>query len=70
MTDVSEVNTVSIIRAMMEAVRASETSVYSNDSTRRYIQKALIFILNPLFIELPCVFSHIKGKDPREVRFA
>jgi hypothetical protein len=27
----------------MEAVRSSETSVYSNETTRRYIQEALIF---------------------------
>jgi hypothetical protein len=60
-TDVSEVNTVSIIRAMTEAVRASETSVYS-DSTWRYIQKALIFILNPLFIEFIECFQSYKMK--------
>jgi hypothetical protein len=30
---------------MMEAVRTSETSVYSNETTGRYIQKAQIFIL-------------------------
>jgi hypothetical protein len=37
MTDVSEVRTSSIIMAMMEAVRTSETSAYSNETTRRYI---------------------------------
>jgi hypothetical protein len=37
-TDVSEVRTVSIIRAlMMEAVHATETSVYSNETARLYI---------------------------------
>jgi hypothetical protein len=37
-TGVSEVNTASIIRAViMEAVRTSETSVHSNEGTRRYI---------------------------------
>jgi hypothetical protein len=30
---------------MMEAVRTSETSIYSNETTRRYIQKAVFFIL-------------------------
>jgi hypothetical protein len=36
--DVSDVHTVSIIIAlMMEAVRTFETSVYSNETTRRYI---------------------------------
>jgi hypothetical protein len=40
--DVSEVRTVSIIRArlialMMEAVRISETSVYFHETSRRYI---------------------------------
>jgi hypothetical protein len=38
MTDVSEVHTASIIRAMMmEAARTSETSVNLNVTTRRYI---------------------------------
>jgi hypothetical protein len=39
-TDISEVRTASIIRViilMMEAVRTSETSVYSNETARRYI---------------------------------
>jgi hypothetical protein len=40
-TDVSEVHTASIIRAMnalmMEAVRTSNTSVHFNVTTRRYI---------------------------------
>jgi hypothetical protein len=52
-TDVSEVHTASIIRAvtasmialMMEAVRTSETSVYSNETIGRYIPAPLIFIL-------------------------
>jgi hypothetical protein len=35
-TDVSEVLTASVIRAMMEAVRTSETSIHSNDTTERY----------------------------------
>jgi hypothetical protein len=30
---------------MMEAVRISKPSVYSNETTGRYIRKALIFIL-------------------------
>jgi hypothetical protein len=30
---------------MIEAVRTSETSVYSNETTWRYIPKALTFIL-------------------------
>jgi hypothetical protein len=42
--------TASIIRAvitalMMEAVRTSETSVCSNENTRRYILEGSIFIL-------------------------
>jgi hypothetical protein len=38
LTDVSEVRTASMIRAMMmEAVRTSETSVKFNATTRRYI---------------------------------
>jgi hypothetical protein len=35
--NVSEVRTSSIIRAMMEAVRTSETSVYFNETTRHYM---------------------------------
>jgi hypothetical protein len=35
-TDVSEVRTASIIKAIMEAVCTSQTSVYSNETTRRY----------------------------------
>jgi hypothetical protein len=35
-TDISELRTVSIIRTMMVAERASETSVYFNETTRRY----------------------------------
>jgi hypothetical protein len=37
LTDVSEVRTASIIRAMMEAVRSSETSVIFKVTIRRYI---------------------------------
>jgi hypothetical protein len=37
LTDVSELPTASIIRAMIEAVRTSETSVNFNVTTRRYI---------------------------------
>jgi hypothetical protein len=36
-TDVSEIRTASIIMAMMEAVRTSETLVHFNVTTRRYI---------------------------------
>jgi hypothetical protein len=36
---ISEVRTASIIRAMMEAVLTSETSVYSIETTRRYIRE-------------------------------
>jgi hypothetical protein len=36
-TDVSEVHIASIIRPVLEAVHTSETSVYSNETTRRYI---------------------------------
>jgi hypothetical protein len=51
-TDVSEVRTASIIRAINplinalipEAVRTSETSVYFNETTRAMSQKAVIFI--------------------------
>jgi hypothetical protein len=43
-TDVSEVRTTSTIRAMIEVLRTSETSVYSNEITRSYTQKVLIFI--------------------------
>jgi hypothetical protein len=44
-TDVPEVRTASIIRAMntialVEEVRTSETSVYFNESTRRYIPES------------------------------
>jgi hypothetical protein len=39
-TDVSQVRTASSIRAlMMEAVRTSETSVYSNETTPLYISE-------------------------------
>jgi hypothetical protein len=34
-----------MIALMMEAERTSETSVYFNETTRRYFQKAVIFIL-------------------------
>jgi hypothetical protein len=37
LTDVSEVRIAAVIRAMMEAVRTSETSVNFNVTTRRYI---------------------------------
>jgi hypothetical protein len=43
--DVSEVRNASIIRAMTETVRAFETSVYFNETTRLNIQKAVSFIL-------------------------
>jgi hypothetical protein len=36
-TDVSELWTASFIALIMEAVRTYETSVYSYDTTRRYI---------------------------------
>jgi hypothetical protein len=36
-TDVSEVRTASITRAMMEAERTSQTSVHFNVTTQRYI---------------------------------
>jgi hypothetical protein len=36
-TDVSEVHATSVINALMEAVRTSETSVYFNETTRRSI---------------------------------
>jgi hypothetical protein len=39
-TDVSEVCTASNIALMMEAVCASETSVYFSDTTRRYIPES------------------------------
>jgi hypothetical protein len=49
LTDVSEVCTASIIRAlislMMEAVCTSETSVNFNVTTRHYIPEDLNFIL-------------------------
>jgi hypothetical protein len=38
--DVSEVRTVSITRAMMEAVRTSKMSANLNESTRRYIPES------------------------------
>jgi hypothetical protein len=47
-TDVSEVRAASIIRAMMEVVRTSETSVYYNETTRRNIPEGTnlqLFIL-------------------------
>jgi hypothetical protein len=37
LTYISEVRTASIIRAMMEAVHTSETSVHFNVTARRYI---------------------------------
>jgi hypothetical protein len=37
LTDVSDVRTASILRAMMEVVRTSETSVNFNVTTRLYI---------------------------------
>jgi hypothetical protein len=36
-TDIPKVLAVSIVRAMMEAVRTSEMSVYCNETTLRYI---------------------------------
>jgi hypothetical protein len=41
-TDVSEVCTTSIIRAMMETVRASETSAYFNESIRCYSREGYL----------------------------
>jgi hypothetical protein len=38
-TDVSEVRTASIISLMIETVSTSETSVHSNQTTRRYISQ-------------------------------
>jgi hypothetical protein len=46
LTDVSKVRTAYIIALMIEAVRNSETSVYSNETTRaQCAQEALILIL-------------------------
>jgi hypothetical protein len=46
LTEVSEVRTASIIRAMMmEAARTSETSVNTNLTTWRYIRKTLNFVI-------------------------
>jgi hypothetical protein len=42
-TDVSEVRT-EFIALIMDAVRTSETSVYFDDTTRRYIPESRIFI--------------------------
>jgi hypothetical protein len=39
-TEVSEVRTVCMIRALMEAVRTSETSAYFKETTRRYIPES------------------------------
>jgi hypothetical protein len=39
-TDISELFTASIIRAMMEAVHTSDMSVYFNKTTWRYIQES------------------------------
>jgi hypothetical protein len=44
-TNVSEVHTSSIFKAMMEAVCTFQTSVHFNVTTQRYIQKTLNFIL-------------------------
>jgi hypothetical protein len=44
-TDVSEVHAVSIIRAMMEEARTSETSVDIQLRIRQYIPEILSFIL-------------------------
>jgi hypothetical protein len=41
--DVSEVRTASIIRAITEAVRTSETSAYFHDTTQRYITQSCHF---------------------------
>jgi hypothetical protein len=43
--DVSEVRIYSIIRAMMDAVRTSETSVYLNVTARRCIPEDSKFLL-------------------------
>jgi len=47
--DVSEVRTVPMI-VVMEAVRTSETSVYSNETTRRYIPEGSNLRSRYLFI--------------------
>jgi deoxyinosine 3'endonuclease (endonuclease V) len=44
-TDVSEVRAASIVRAMMETVSTSETSVYSNETKMRYIPEDFNIIL-------------------------
>jgi hypothetical protein len=46
-TDVSEVRTASIIRVVMEAVRTSETSVNSNETTQRCIPEDCILPVIP-----------------------
>jgi hypothetical protein len=43
--DVSEVRAASIVRDMMETVSTSETLVYSNETTLRYIPEDLNIIL-------------------------
>jgi hypothetical protein len=45
----SKSNNIRVINALMlEAVRISETSVYFNDTTLRYIQKAVIFMFTTM----------------------
>jgi hypothetical protein len=39
------VNTASIIKAMMEAVKTSEKYVYFDETTRRYTPESCIFVV-------------------------
>jgi hypothetical protein len=59
LTDVSEMRTASIIRAMMKAVRISETSVNINLITRRYIPEDSKLIICSLFNEAFSVIQTI-----------
>jgi hypothetical protein len=62
--DVSEVRTASIIRVVMEAVRTSETSVNSNETTQRCIPEDSIFhlFLNNRAISLKLHFGVVYAK--------
>jgi hypothetical protein len=56
-TDVSEVHTASIIALMMEAIRPSETLIYSKEATQHYIPEVyklstLLYIVQYPFLYL------------------
>jgi hypothetical protein len=56
LTDISEVRTASIIRAMLEAVRTSETSITFNVTIRRCVPE-LNFKLVDGFVDKTSLFQ-------------